>query len=287
MESEELQRYFKPIILKPPERDEDHLVNGEVKFNGKDFQITINLALMDFFWHMAKLWATRIGVMDIPGYPREDSKISFDETVNFANMFMTAFCENRICETQIVPALRLSKNQIIWAGNMCHYGERFVVAHEFGHVVIRFAPNRISDFLDWATTQSRRFISPLLNEFPDCPKSVGEDELVQKWSEEFTADLIGMHLVLATTEDEIERIKSYWAAELNFITFSLLEHFYYSKRYAQIYQLTDHPFDMMRLAILRSAADKSTRSDVLEVGRGIEKISRDILLRLGISPLID
>lgn len=285
LRTEELRRRSNGIVLRSPQRDAGSLVNAWSVFDRDRFSVIVNLPLMLFFWRMAKLWSTRVAPMEIPGHPREEAVFSFEATVRMAEKLMTAYWQGRRNEGETVSLLRLSQSQTAFAGTICHYGERFVVSHELGHLVARDVCDGVSDLLDWAMLQARMFLSSLLRKYPDWPRGANEEDLVQRWGEEYAADLIGMHLVLDATESDFDRINTYWSVELTLITFGMLEEFCFSRDGGHLPPLTDHPFSACRLAMLRSFVHSPTHPEVLDILRFVENMSREILFRLGIRPV--
>lgn len=276
------RRRFSGISIKTPPKADYLLSNAWCVLDKNSFYVFVNLPLMLFCWKMGKLWATRVGVMGIPGKPNEDTKYSFDETVSIAEKLMNAFCEGRIQRDEILPAFGLTRNQTTFAGINCHYAELFVVGHEFGHAVIAYSEKQVRDLLKWTKSQASSLLSPLLNKLPDWPRTCDETSLIHHWAEEYACDSIGINLALATVHEELERIKVYWATELLMITCGMIEQFYNARKRGQAYVLTNHPFWVCRLAMLRALVDKATRQDVIDTSKFFEKLSRDIILKLGI-----
>jgi len=284
MQTQLLRKRCQDIVLKTPARGQSTLANAWCSFDHQRFKISVNLPLMIFCWKMAILWASRVGVMSVPGHPEGNTKISFDESVSMAKELMEAFWKGTI-EQANLSSVQLSRNQTIFAGFVCDYSERFVLGHELGHVLIKYAQHCISDVLDWAMSHAAMVISLLLKQFPEWSENIDEMRKVREWAEEYAADSIGMNILLTSVNGGQQRIKCYLATELFFTTCNILEQFSFHYKYANPFTLGSHPFSIERVRTLRAAVDKSENANVLEMVEFFEKVGNDILRELGIAPL--
>jgi hypothetical protein len=282
----ELQKYFLGAEVK-----EEVKINAVRESNEDNrFSVIIYQPLMSFYWHMAKLWATRVGVMEIPGSPLESTEFSFNETTAFAKELMEAFWTGRIHTAKIVPLLNLSKNQTIFAGKLLHYGECFAVAHEFGHAIIEIADglgiDQLSELSSWARSWARFYAHEFLESYPDYPKdpevtSWGVEDFAQAWAKEFTADLLGANMIMTSADNDIEKISILWAAETTLVMLGMLES-YYHYIFGQVFPLTSHPFSKLRLRMLRSIIQAPDNPEIADVGRAFEEFGEDIMEKIEI-----
>ena len=251
-------------------------VNCWTEFNGNRFHIKINRSLMIFFWKMAKLWATRANFKDVPNVGYEHTRFSLDQTAEVAHKLMKAYFDGNIVGTEVISALSLSPNQLQWAGKICHYVERFTLAHEIAHVFMHFMPEKLLDFPKHINVGIGSLIKSLLTPSEYLPRSdvVKDwtvDMFIDRWGEECSADIIALHLTGISIEDDIDRIVAYWAIELGLITFAMIEQYAVEYSGEDMLCLNSHPFSIVRLAELRHYTE--VPPDVKEVSRVVKIVN--------------
>lgn len=235
------------------------------------FDIRINLGLIQFYFHMVKIFATRIGVMETAENAAEGSQITFDRTVQGTKDLMRAFFDGKILSHEGLPIIDLSKNQLIIADKILREINIFVLAHEFGHIVIH-AKRVGADELEAATD----IVNQVLVDTFQLPE--GEMTRVKEsWSEEIAADFIGVKLSLARHNNDMDRILAYSSSELFFIILNMLETFY-ARSYGQPTLVGTHPPSKIRLEILRLAA-KDNNPSAYQMGQAFEQVANLILER--------
>lgn len=235
------------------------------------FDIQINLGLTQFYFHMVKMFATRIGVMGTATNAAEGSRITFDRTVQDTKDLMRAFFDSHLLSHQGMPIIDLSKNQLIIADKILREIKIFVLAHEFGHIVIH-AKGARADELESATY----IVNQILMGTSQTPE--GEMARVKEsWSEEIAADLIGVKLSLARHNNDMDRILAYSSSELFFIILNMLETFY-ARSYGQPPSVGTHPPSKIRLDVLRLAA-RDNNPSAHQMGQAFEQVANWILER--------
>jgi len=279
---EEARENFKGVVLYHSSE-----LNGFVDFFGvdnKDYRINISDGLTQYFHHMTKLWATRVDFLGI-----HEPKIPLDKVVAFAQSIMTTFWEGASPYGVIknIPMLEMDRASANFMMHVNFYQLLFLMAHEFGHVVIRFAPQTVQSLVDYGKMQSR---SVLQDDIYRLPQFAGFDreDLVRSWGEEFAADMIGVDLALAApmadiypelNSDDIAvvGIGILWAVAMLFVMQSMLESFYEKKK-GQLPPTYDHPFSTVRLALFRVLCAQNA-PDVVKIIDGFRKMGDDILLK--------
>lgn len=243
-------------------------VNGFVKTadNWRTFEIFLNVGLMMFFHKISKMFASRIGVMGQDMNPSEHPSIPYEEMVRVAKKLMESFWSNNLLNTVGFYSIQLSLNQNIFAGILLHFAEKFVVAHELGHVTINLSPQYPSEY-EYALT--------LLNDIHI--EAFQRD--VEQWAEEIASDLIGLQLTVSTENDDIQRMKALLGAEFVFIVQNMLEQ-YFEKKFRENPPIGTHPPSKLRLALIRKAVGQSNPEGVFQVGKALESMADDIISKI-------
>lgn len=238
------------------------VINGyaDTKNNWKTFQIYVSEGLMMFLYKMIKLFLCRMSVRNDHRIV-DETRISDEEMSSTAKRLMQAFWDNALLQTPSFSLIDLSKSQIELSSYLLHYAECFVIAHEFGHVLIESYPERVQKELYIASgaTESRNkaFLESLELNVDDKKKAL------KKWPKELTADLLGLKLCLEESDNAMIRMTIQSSAELLFISMLMLEKFYekdnncknyWLDQYEQKHEMT-HPPTELRLEFLQSFVD--------------------------------
>jgi len=245
-------------------------VNGFVKTtdNWKTYQIYVNLGLMMFFHKIIKIFASRVGVMSNNGGIEKNPEIPFDETVACAKKILVAFWNNTLYTTTGFNLMQLSDFQIEFVGTTLNYAEKFVVAHEFGHVIINTASTKPTEIA---------FIEDALKKILyDKMKLNNLDNLVSVWVQEIASDIIGLELCLECGEDDWDRVGIYSAVQFFFIAQNMLETFY-EKTFNSPRSTGSHPPCKLRLEFIRLIVNRDNPTSVSQIGNALEEISNRIL----------
>ena len=229
--------------------------------------ITVNASMAIFLWHMSKIIASR--VVDI-----KDTKaplFSFDEATTHVKILVDAYCTNSL-EEPIIPAVQLSIDQLAFAGWMVTTIERFIVAHELGHFLVRMAPTAVAP----VTLQAREIATNAYDAFT-LKNGIGatDKEGVDNWDSELSADMIGMHLCLNTKlkdeddEHDLSQINNTYtqlSIPIYFKCLHLIETFFKIK-YGQQLPYVSHPPALVRYDSVRRM---TILEDVAPLGLSLE-----------------
>lgn len=253
--NDELKKCLTKLIL-----IESPVLNGYVKTkdNWKTFQIHVSWGLMIFIHKMIKLFLCRMSVTN--GHCIVDeARISDEEMLSAAERLMQAFWRGTFFQTPSISLTDLSKSQIELSTYLLHYAECFVIAHEFGHVLIETCPEKIrKELLTASAAIESRNKGIKISQTKHV--GVGEKTLLESWTKELTADLLGLKLCLEQRDDDIGRMVIRSSAELVFIFMLMLEKFY-EKSTGQNYWLHErdrgmtHPPTVLRLEFLSLFVD--------------------------------
>jgi hypothetical protein len=262
--------HFKGIEVKSLATDPS--VNGCTEFDGKDFKITINHGLACFMGEMGFLWAYKFPMKKGLDQLKE-SGLSFQIFVDIFKKLMTAFYQNKVSENFVsrsTPTKELKNNQIEFAMSLKILSIHYSIAHEFGHVVMKFQPSYVSKYLKAVKNVANHFVHTIFNvllpNWPRRPEVANwkEDKFVQSWVVEFLADIIGMELMLCDKDSKVDTFDQVFLTISDvFNTYDVLEHFH-EKINGQMYPIGTHPFAWLRLQMLKS---------VLYYGKKLDKIN--------------
>lgn len=244
-------------------------VNGYVATPDRwmSFTIHLNHGLLMFLHKICKLFTSAARVVDSSG--EEDTKIPWERTVEVARKLLDAFWSNTIMDVYGFGLADLSRKQLRATSAMLTYMERFAVGHELGHVCAHITTDPIPEAVAGGVL-AKMFAGHL------------DDIHVADWTEEFTADLVGVRLVLKSCTDDEERTLAYGAVEGFFVLLNLLEG-YYEKKYGRALELGTHPPARLRLQALRrvkiSCDDKASSDDKTspELGDAFAAFARRVL----------
>ena len=264
--AEEFRKRFKGIRLVNSTE-----VNGQTitMDRWQTFEITLNLGLMVFFHQMATVFASSVTFTDDEGL-RKETKIPFIKTKEVALNLMNAFWEQQLLKPGegTFHLDELSYEQGALGGGIVLCMEDFVIAHEFGHVMIHLKPID-ADFI-------LNYVSDELEQYSPGPFS----EIRNQWSEEFAADLLGLNLLLnAVPQSDMGRILSYGGVELVFILEDMLEEFF-EKTFNQSYPAQSHPYARMRFDFLRKIMREENPKHAFQVGDTFSVLAKEILKAL-------
>lgn len=261
-------------------------INAEVRLTSDGtFQVNVYAPLMSFIWQCAKLWSTRVGVMKTALNPAEAPSMSWPETVERTRRILDAFWAGGIWE-DVCPATLLSPSQLRFAGSLVLLGERFVVAHEFAHALIRLDSlgnaQRFDDLLAWARGWSRFYATEITEALGESGKTHEVrnwrlDDFEMHWGEEFAADLVGAKIALGYDRESNQPLVGMWALEALLIMFHMIESYHRTARVVDL-PIGSHPYSRLRLSVVRSAIvvqDKGIKG--WDVGQFFEELAEKIL----------
>ncbi len=235
------------------------IVNASVEWNkGRNsYVVVMNGGLSRLIYLVTKLIATRVGIMGIDGQAPISPRNTLDSATKETRALMDAFFKNNIMAIDGYPVEALQAHQLKFIARFSHDVDRFVLAHELGHVILReskwqhAAYQTMTDLCRQVTAESRA-------------------SLVEEWAEELAADNIGLHLTLKMHENGMDQAAAFSCAELFFLIVRLLDGFFY-KTHGSHPPLGTHPPGDIRLHVLRNAAQRNPPA-IFEMGKGFEMI---------------
>jgi len=228
--------------------------------NWKTFRITLNSGLLIFLHQMSKLVSSVVGIMGDEGV-KEKSRIPFPKSLEVARFLMEAFWSERLRPGLSFALSDLSKNQVLFGAMMLVNMERFVVAHELGHVSCFLSAGPLEEF---SAGQVMAKLTRSLAQHHEAD-----------WAEEFAADLVGFRLVIEAQNSDTMRMTAYGAIELFFILLDMLEKFHIKKRGPVPYRT--HPPSELRFHALRRIASNSNPASILQFGDAFSGFAKKIL----------
>ncbi len=249
----EVRRYLKNVGLDDTLRVSAHTVSED---NGQTFEIKLSTGLLLFHHQMLKLFVSRMTVVGDGNEVVDETKISNDEMLSYAKRLMQAFWEEKGGSRENffrVPGFtfrRLTESQIELAANFLHYADMFVVAHEFGHILINVAPDRVKREIRIVEGAKESMIRPVLIEQERHENTI----IIQDWMNEITADLIGVRLCRELSANDVVRMVIYSSAMMSLVMCDMLEN-YYRKLTGTSWEYRTHPPSCLRLDVLQTLSD--------------------------------
>lgn len=232
---------------------------------GSVFRIYVNAGLFMFLYKMIKLFATRFGLMERPGEIIESPQLPLARYSTVAANLMTAYWSRSLSTTPGIEISELTDAQILLAGWFLVDAEKFVIAHELGHVILHLCKNSVEE-IEWSATVVEHVIQV-------------EKDCAAKYRVELAADLLGLDLVMKNLSHKppFERSMAFSACELIFVMRSMLDQYHgIDKRYSM------HPPANLRLRNLRIAGKTNPNtSDIsFEFGEIFERLASNTLANI-------
>lgn len=245
-------------------------VNGITKTsnNWKTFNIEVYFGLLLFFYEMVILLAGRVGILQQNGQI-ETTKLSLGDITPKIRSLLKSFWEGDFSDFKGLNIHELSDNQKLVGYFLNRSALAFIVAHEFGHIIIQLSPGTIEEVKGGILTAR-----DLLPRMRGLSEETNRD-LATKWGQEFGADIIGFKLMLMCEEHDERRLLCYLATEMVFIIMKMVDSFY-KKNYKETLPYTSHPPPHLRLSLLRSVC-ASNPPQVLQSGKAIEQLANSLI----------
>lgn len=239
----------------------------------KTFEILIYDGLILFSGKLANALAARMGVVSSSKEILETPSIAESEAKQVARNLMRAFWSGGISDLKGFEDLSLTANQKTFSDSLSNNAVLFVIAHEFGHVVIELCRERPKVY-EWAVE-----VTVGLFAYTDLHRDLDEFErggVALRWSTELGADLIGLGLLLGMHTDGLKQMHAYDGAEYFLILMSELEE-YRDRTIGKRMVSTTHPPSSLRLSVMRMLMERNNLPKVLNVGKCLETLARLIL----------
>lgn len=271
----ELKEHFRTIRL-----EQNTSVNCFFKpINDKnDFEIIVNSAFAVYCHKMVKLFVANFGIGGESDTDKELPILSFDETVEIANRLINGFLEQKINFTESIWLADLKPDQQDFVNTLLMNMERFAIAHEFGHALIRLT-NGKSKGVSVLTFAAKDFAEKIITAGIDRDeiKEQDRDEYVNNWSEEFAADLIGRILVSDLNESVVFKTNVLWAVELFFICGEMIEYYMKKSHKKDRILSKSHPNSKWRLIAINEVIEFPIPPDTYPFGPACESLAKSIV----------
>jgi hypothetical protein len=257
--AEELRRSLRKVNL-----DRRLLIDGRTttQDNWRTYEISISKGLMLFHHKMVKLFVSRVSVVGDGQKMVEETRISHDEAVSISRRLMTSFWEGDFFETPSFFLTSLTKGQIILASRLLFYSELFVIAHEFGHIVMHVSPECIKRELLILKGAEESMVRPALGK-NQCSS---EPDVLRNWMEEIAADYIGINLCANPEKDPVVKSIIQASGTISLMMCDMLEK-YRRKVAGDDSPDQNHPPSELRLEVLQTMLDWPAGMDFSSVFR--------------------
>jgi len=244
---EELRKSLKSVHL-----DHRPLIDGHAtsQDNWRTFEISVSEGLLIFHHKMVKLFVSRVSVVGNGQKMVEETTISHEETLSIAKRLIAAFWAGNFFETPGLSLASLTKSQIFLSSILLTYSESFVIAHEFGHMILQAFPDSTRRERMILMGVEDSMVRPALKKFP-C---ADEPEALRNWMEELAADYVGINLCARLQDSAIQKTMIQAAGMISLMMCDILE-----KCRAKVgggdWQDLTHPPSELRVEVLQSLLD--------------------------------
>lgn len=164
--------------------------------NAATTRITINEALMMFYHKMLKVFVITLSVGDKSSGILLKPTIPPEEILSVQKKLLQADLEDKLLKTKGFELKELNAGQRAVLARLVRSCECFAVGHELGHVVISRTKGNIPEYAN-----GRRTVKDFLESIDDL-SNAQRCELIEPWTNEICADLIGLQLSLAQPKTE-------------------------------------------------------------------------------------
>jgi hypothetical protein len=168
-------------------------VNADV--NRSDSLININESLMIFYHKMLKVFVSTLDVRDLETKVLYKATIPWRRVVRVTRELLQALMEDRILLQKGFRLEELTQNQENVLGLLRDGCEKFSIAHELGHVIIARSRGKVHEYFS-ANEEVVGYLKPR-----DSMRGY-EKQVIEPWTNELCADLIGLKLLLSLPPEE-------------------------------------------------------------------------------------
>jgi hypothetical protein len=232
-------------------------INGKTTSEDKwqTFEVRLSTGLLLFHYKMVKLFVSRMTIVGDANEVVDETRISNDEMLSTAKRLMEAFwahdeSREHFFRSPDFSLLKLTKSQVELAASLLHHAEEFVVAHEFGHILMNASPERVKREMLIVEGARESMVRPVFDEH----KGQGGKAMLQYWMDEIAADFIGVGLCKEQGEDEIQRMAIHSSAMMSLVMCDMLEK-YYRMSTGGVRESETHPPSDLRLDVLQTLSD--------------------------------
>jgi hypothetical protein len=215
--------------------------------------VSVTEALFIFYHKMLKVFVATLDVADAETKMVEKKLIPWRRVVRVTKRLIEAYLENRILLEKGFRLEELTDGQEHILGLLRGGCEKFAIAHELGHVIILRSKGKVPEY-----TPARKVVLGFLRG-RDGLGGPDRKAMVESWTNELCADLIGLKLLLSARREEGEgRHYKGWLASAAIISCELrwmIED--YEVRHDREYtRSATHPDEFLRVKFLNSFVSK-------------------------------
>jgi hypothetical protein len=232
---------------------------------------------------MLKVYCATLSVGDKATNHMYKPSIHPERIASIMKKLLAADLENKLLLTKALDGVELNRAQIVVLTRLVHSCECFAVGHEMGHIIISRTKSNIME-MEAAKKIVEEFLEPI-KELKDNEKK----ELLEPWTEEICADLIGLQLTLSIPEVEPYKhwgnYKSWLCsgAEISRSLDMMMQEYKDRLNNGKLVTFVNtHPHDYLRLQAIRGSQDYIDAKGIPWFGESFSVFSKVIDFVLGI-----
>jgi hypothetical protein len=236
--------------------------------NWQSFSIVMNQALMIFYHKMLKVFASTIGIGKNEQEASERPTAPPKKILSVSKKLLIAFEEGTILRQKSFYAEELGKGQTAIVGRLVNACECFDIAHEIGHAIYGIKNKQVPE--QALAVQS---VVGFLADIQDLSQA-DKEALIEPWTEEICADLIGLNLTLSQPcvppYNSWPNYKQYLCggAEISHLLQMMIGEFIDRRHFgSRIALVSTHPHDYLRWKAISRSPDKAAITDNIGFGK--------------------
>ncbi|MCP4367140.1 MAG: hypothetical protein GY797_03340 [Deltaproteobacteria bacterium] len=236
---------------------------GKDQRSGK-WVIRVDITLLRFYHEMSKVLSSQVALV-IPDGEKLPDSVSFEHAVEATSRLLHGYWNGipnpKGISAQLIPGWYVLLATIIF--NICVW---YTIAHELGHYVLLKSSTAPEEY---------RQVHSRVARYSRVTLGLDSAKLINKWTTEIAADLIGFQFVLSIVgkHEPAYQVYLYHSCELWHTFYGALIFFKYGKDYlAQSRDLHHPPIEMRREALREVAAYNGFEKPLIESQRLYELI---------------
>jgi hypothetical protein len=249
------------------------------------FSLDVNFGIVKFMHEIGRVFSTRVSVMQggeqtlIEG-DHAQQRIPISVTAQAAKHLLECFWNEVLPDDRQIANIELSDKDLMFYRMVVPTALRFVIAHEFAHMLIQLIPS-FSKYQE----EADRLASDLLKEAVGLG-DIARTRRILAWSHELAADRLGFQLALMATREEVEdkELQAAWqdfqwfGTEFFLCVCDMLWRYRISTRDRSLDFIGSHPPFHTRLQLIRREYGAPQR--MIDLGAGLQQIVELILTEI-------